>query len=960
MLAWVAFDRFGPRKSTSVLPRLSGGCGGCSFGARAEALEAGPGLDDRAVSLGEVRDALAHLYDIPYLQAHPLAPAVAGSLGRGKELRRTLLAAIEAVRPVRAGTASAHATRRHAILTLRYVEGLAPPDVERRLAISRSLYFREVAAAVAAVAAALASQAPLGLGSGAANSLLTPPAARQRDAIVALPASSFVGRAEELATVAELLRRHRLVTLTGPGGCGKTRLALHAAAAWSAGRARVVELAPIADGRFVTQTAAAALGVPEAPDRPILRRLVDALADAELLLVLDNCEHVLDACAELSDALVRGCPAVRVLATSREPLRLDGEATWRVPSLAAPAEGETDIASIASSPAVRLFTDRAQAAAPGFQLTATNATLVAELCWRLDGLPLALELAAARTRALPLGEIVGQLDDRFRLLTGGNRSALPRQQTLQATLDWSHGLLSPPEQVLFRRLAVFAGGWTLDAVEAVCGGAGLPASNIADLVAGLVDKSLVDADLSGPGRYGYLETVRAYATAQSSGEPVDVDRRGADRLHARHFAWMLRLARRSAPELAGTGGGGRRERLEAEIDNLRAAFAWALSRGDAGQALRLGSALWWFWDARGSYAEGRAVLGEALALRDGRRPTIYRTASLIGAARLAMYHDDYGEGGPLFAEALDAARALGHRALAAHALFGLGMVAQVANDFASARARFQAAFDEAQAVDHAVLAGLVLDRLAMVARSQGLLDEARRLIDRGMAIAAAAGDQRHSPFESRAMWSRCMANLWRQLGLLAEDVGDHAAALSRFRESVGLVEAARDPGHVAWSMAHLGEAELELGDIEAGRRHLTESLAVARQLGWRFVVATALLRLGRVEARRGDEAAAAARYAECLVLRHELGDRAGVAEVVEQMAGLAAGRGDAERTLRLAAAAAALRGTVGAPAPPVARARLDGWIALAKARCPDAEAVWAQGGAMSLGQIVAFAGATDG
>ncbi len=533
-----------------------------------------------------VRDALLRLDDPAALQTHPLAQrlatetaAGAGPARAGAALRGRLLHAIARLGPEgRAGGAGAGARRRHRLLELRYVEALDPRAVQRRLGIEKSQYYREHARALATLAAVLTEGAPgaaggparPGPGSAAPPPLRSAAPTPGRPSSVALPRplTSFVGREREVADVREALSREgvRLLTLTGPGGVGKTRLALQAAAGL-AGRfadgVAFVALAPLAEPAHVAPAVAAALGVPGPTGRPAEEAVPDHLRGRAVLLVLDNCEHVLPGAAPLVAALLPACPGLTVLATSREALRVGGEHVLAVPPLALPdraAPGTPEhLASLAAAPAVRLFRERARAAGGGFALTPDNARAVVELCHRLDGLPLALELAAARTPLLPPPALLARLERRLPLLTGGPRDAPARQQTLRAAVAWSYDLLPPRERALFRRLAVFAGGASLAAAEAVGGeggdgtggGAGESAGGVLEGVGRLLDKSLVRRDelpSGSPGeepRVVLLETVREFALErlEASGE--------AEAVRRRHAAFYLRLA--EAARAAGAG-----------------------------------------------------------------------------------------------------------------------------------------------------------------------------------------------------------------------------------------------------------------------------------------------------------------------------------------------------------------------------------------------------------------------
>jgi predicted ATPase len=425
-------------------------------------------------------------------------------------------------------------------------------------------------------------------------------------AALPIPLTSLIGREHELAEVERLLASARLLTLTGAGGSGKTRLALavaervaprYDAVAW-------IELAPLSDPDLLTQHVATAFGVSEAPAGTLVQSLVDALRDRTSLLVLDNCEHLLDAVSELADALLRGCPRLTILATSRQALGVSAEAAWLVPLLDVPADGAS-LEQLAECDAVRLFVDRARAALPSFVLDARNARAIVAICRRLEGLPLAIELAAARVRVLHPQQIGERLDDAFRLLTSGTRSALPRHRTLRGVIEWSHALLTPDEQRMFARLAVFADGFTLEQTERICAFDGIAEEDVLDLVAGLADKSLVLVDTSaGEARYRFLETVRQYAherlVASGEREPI----------RARHADYFLEIAEEAYPRLIG----GAQDlalvaRLELENGNLRAAAEWCEEDdARASHAMRFGSALFWLWYLRGHLREGRRRL----------------------------------------------------------------------------------------------------------------------------------------------------------------------------------------------------------------------------------------------------------------------------------------------------------------------------------------------------------------
>ncbi|HVS55905.1 MAG TPA: AAA family ATPase, partial [Casimicrobiaceae bacterium] len=455
--------------------------------------------------------------------------------------------------------------------------------------------------------------------------------------------TSFVGREEDIAKVRQLLLTARLLTLLGPGGIGKTRLSLQSAADMLDGfrdGAWLVELASQTDPGLVPQIVAQALGVREESSVPLMATLGAHLKSRQLLLILDNCEHLVAACAELADKLLRAARDLHIVATSREPLRITGEHIYSLLPLALPdSTTRLDPGLATSSPAVELFVDRARQQQPGFELNERNVAAVVEICRRLDGMPLALELAAARVGALTVEEIAKRLDDRFRLLIGGARTALQRQQTLRATIDWSFELLSDAERVVFARLAVFAGGWTIEAVEAVAAGAPIPETAMLDLTAGLIDKSLVVCESNDSvHRYSMLETIREYA-AEKLAETAD-----RDAIRDRHLDFYLALADKANKKLIrGTFTEGIEE-IDRERENLLAAQAWCnFGETRASRGLRLVFDLQGYWDQRAQYGTGLRLASVALNHVAAGAPTLERGQALLAASQLAYRMGHYGQ-----------------------------------------------------------------------------------------------------------------------------------------------------------------------------------------------------------------------------------------------------------------------------------------------------------------------------
>jgi predicted ATPase/class 3 adenylate cyclase/Tfp pilus assembly protein PilF len=730
--------------------------------------------------------------------------------------------------------------------------------------------------------------------------------------------TSFVDRVREMAEVKRLLSAGRLVTLTGSGGCGKTRLAIQAAADLVDGFGDgvwLVELAALADHALAPQAVASAVGVREQPGRPLLATLSDHLQSRRLLLVLDNCEHLLAACAHLAYTLLSACPDVRILATSREPLGIAGETTWRVPSLSAPDPNRLPpLERLTEVDAVRLFVDRATAMLPEFRVTTERAPFVAQICHRLDGIPLAIELAAARVKVLPVEQIARRLDDAFQLLTAGSRTALLRQQTLRAAMDWSYVLLSPQEQVLFRRLAVFAGGFTLEAVEDVCSDGPVPRARVLDLLSALVDKSLVVADVQGAqGRYGMLETVRQYAREKLREADEEPERR------RRHRDWFVSLAEQAELELVGAGQAAWLARLEAEHSNLLAALEWNGPAGDGNSALRLAGALSRFWWMRGHLAIGRRWT-ERLLERHPDASAALRARALLGAGMLAWAESDYQAASGRCEESLVLARALDDRRGIMDALNGLGLVAWAQGEYRVARASYEEALVLARALDDRRRTGVLQSNLGRVAAVQGDFAAARAHHEESLRIHREQGD------------AHAIATSLANLGFVAAGEGDMLRARALLEESLAIRRTLGDKVNVAASLNRLGLVEYHAGEYGRAAALVAEALILARELGDKEAIADGVSVKARLASRRTAGRDAADLWRQSLVLRRTMGDRRGLAECLEGLAAAAHAGGDQKMAVRLLAAAATIRERIGAPPLPADREEADRIMAAARAR----------------------------
>jgi predicted ATPase/DNA-binding SARP family transcriptional activator len=695
--------------------------------------------------------------------------------------------------------------------------------------------------------------------------------------------TSFVGRRRELAEIRQTLGRTRLLTLTGPGGAGKTRLAYEAAArlldSYPDG-VHVVELASLSRPELVPQAVASVLDVPLPETGTAEVVLARQLAERRLLIVLDNCEHLLDACARLVGALLRICPEVVVLATSREPLRVGGEVTWRTPSLALPdLQDLPPLARLAELESVRLFVERARDAAPGFVLDATTAPAVAEICVRLDGMPLALELAAARTSALAPAQIASRLDDALRVLGRGSRSAVTRQQTLHATLAWSHDLLSEDERVLFRRLAVFAGSMPLEAVEHVCGGDDL---DVVDLLSRLVDKSLVQADhAEGTARYRLLEIIRQFADQQLG----DAGERAA-RVRA-HRDWYVAFAAAHDPERAVGVINDTPQALDVEHDNLRAALASGLA-DDPAQALQLAASLWRFWLARGHFAEGSRWLEATLAAAPQRTPL--RARALLATAAMNVRRGDFTARVPdLAVEAVAIMREAGDEQALAQTLHLTGLLTWVED---GAWKRAVQLVEEGRA-------------LATTARAPGVIASATHMLGVIALLRSGSGEAETYLSETLGLLDRLPAGLPPLFSVVTPgwfwEIGSDGQPRMPFTETVLLYRRVGADQAAAYTLSNLAYAARLGGDAVRARKLVEQSVTDFRRQDDLHGEGLALCHLANLHRLAGELSEAGELLEWSLGIRRRLGDRRGIGLAVVNQGLVAAAAGDlgqADRLLR--------------------------------------------------------------
>ena len=728
-----------------------------------------------------------------------------------------------------------------------------------------------------------------------------------RPANIPVQRTGFVGREKEVAAAKGLLLRQdvRLMTVTGPGGIGKTRLAVEVASGLIErfpGGIHFVPLSPVSDPGLIASVIVQTLGMRETGGQSSLEILKQNLQDslrAPMLLVLDNFEHLISTAPMLAELIAVGGNNLKLLVTSRAPLHVYGEHEFPTPALALPdARSLPSLEVLSQYSAIALFVQRASAVKPDFELTEQNAASVADICARLDGLPLAIELAAARVKLLSASAMRTRLASRLQLLTGGGRDLPTRQQTLRGAIDWSYDLLNPSEQKLFRRLSVFAGGCTLEAIEAVCNAKIDLGLDPLDGVASIVDKSLVQQVDQPPEelRFLMLETIREYAQEKLAASEKDALTRRA------HAAYYLVLAEEGASEESGTDSSDWLNRLEIEHDNLRAALDWLTETGDANWALRLGAALFRFWEMHEYLAEGRNRLGRILNLQGATAPTEARARAIFAAGVLAGEQGDYTSADTLIEESLQIARKLG---------------------------------DERSVA-------VCLNALAVHARDRGDVAVAHSLLEESLVLWRELGDQKAV--------ARCLSNLANVVKLQ----GNNDRVCTLYAECLSIFRGLGDRTGVAWSLNYQGDVARDRGDSAAARTLYEQGLAIFRELGDRWGIAGTLADLGSLAREQRNYPVAHSRYRESMKIFQELEHKRGIARLLECFACSAAAQLEAERSLRLAGAAAALRQSIGAPLTSAEQAKLESALDPARQVLTNTASTtaWLEGWAMPVEKAV--------
>ena len=803
--------------------------------------------------------------------------------------------------------------------------------------------------------------------------------------------TSFIGREREMARVKEILNGTRLITLTGPGGCGKTRLALQVAAdiidefpdgVW------VIEQATLADPGLIPYSVATALGLQLQSGYTIQLALTEYLRERNCLLLFDNCEHLIDASARFADALVRACPNLKILVTSREGFGIAGEVIYSVPSLAIPSLDTQPFQTLTQYEAVRLFIDRAVTSQPNFAITEQNAPAVGQICYHLDGIPLAIELAAARVNVLSVDQISERLVDRFRLLTGGSRTALPRQQTLRALIDWSYSLLSPAERILFERLSIFSGGWTLETAESLCAGDGIESFEVLDRLQNLAAKSLivVGEGVDGRMRYHMLETIRQYAHEKL------VNSEQLSMFRDRHLDWFLDFEEQARPKLFSGEQMVMLNRLDAEHDNFRASLAWSMETA-VEKGLRLAAGLYRFWRLRGYWFERLDWFKKLLAQPEALAPTPIRAYALIARGDMELSQGEYAAAEKSFAESLQIYRKLGDEKGIAEALGELARLSIQQGDFIQAGELGQESLEISRKIGDNFQISQALNRLAHGLRAQGNWIRANELLKESVTLFSqmvdmgsiqhffsspesqnayfilASGEQDKGNFDRARKFfedgltffrktgsSHEIAWFLRYLAYLSWREGDLARAQTLYQESLQIVQDLKDKYCTAHTLDGLALVENGKGNYEQAASLAYQALNLCEQVGSKPRIAKVQCTLG-IAMQVTDPSGAEQMLKSSLALRNKLQNKGDIAESLEAIAKLNLLSRVFERATKLFAAVSALHEAISFAMTPAERAESDRDLSALRAELGDEAftAAWNDGRAMSWEQAINLA-----
>ena len=747
--------------------------------------------------------------------------------------------------------------------------------------------------------------------------------------------TNFIGREKELKHAKELFNDTHLLTLTGSGGAGKTRFSLQAGADLIddfANGVWFIELAAISDPVFLPVTINNALGIKEEPMKTPEETLTDYLKDKEILLILDNCEHLINACADLTERLLTSCPKLNIIATSREALNCDGEQTYRIPPLTQPNPDQKDTPEqLTQYESVRLFVERAIAVNPKFRVDNENAAALAEVCSRLDGIPLAIELAAARIKVLSVEKIYERLDDRFNLLTGGKRTALPRQQTLRALIDWSYDLLSDNEKILWSRLSVFSGGWTLEAAEEVCTYDSISKNEILDLLSQLTEKSIIIYDGT-KDRYKILENIKQYGSEKLQDDTV---------IFLQHLNYYLEFSEKAKPELQGESLKIWIDKIEADHRNFLSAIEWSINNDRLENGAVIADAVGKYWDISGFYSIGIRLF-EIILKNPGTLSKSLNAKILSLAGYFKNINGDYEQGKKYLEKSLSLRKEIGDKKEIAGSLNNIGVIILEQGDFNQSKKYLEESLDIRKEIDDKTGIAFTLNNLGLFYINQGDYEHAKEYYEESLRIFQEIGDKNKI--------SLTLSNL----GILSYNQDNLEQAMKYQEESMEISKEIGDKNRIAYSLANLGNVSLIQRDFEHAKKHHEESLRIRMEIGAKPVIAEGINNLGNVAFILRDYELAEKHYKESLDIRKEIGSKPGIADSLNSLGNAAYGIGNFEKAIKLLCVAEVTFKSLGASLEKIEQKIKDKTIAELREQLSDDEFIkyWEEGKMMTLEEAV--------